>query len=269
MEKAHALGRVAPGLKILSTAARPSQVPPFSFYKKSRSSGLIFCPRGKGAVEMSHIVRFAEGTAVEDRIAALEKYLTELQAHRDSRRGLDGVRGEQGPQGEVGPVGPSADVREVVEAAKAAMKEEFGTLHKFLNAEALAEIINHQLKLAGVIDEDGKAVLIPGPKGDTGAASTIPGPEGERGDRGERGERGDRGLKGEPGASNTPGPVGQQGERGEHGERGEVGPAGESIQGEKGEPGQSIEGPQGIPGPGLSKSDVVDVILDMKNRKSI
>ncbi len=53
------------------------------------------------------------------------------------------------------------------------------------------------------------------------------------------------------------------------GEKGETGPVGESIRGEKGEPGQSIEGPQGIPGPGLSKSDVVAVILDMKNRKSI
>src|SRR5713101_835418 len=58
---------------------------------------------------MSHTVRFTEGT-VEERVGALEKYLTELQLHRDSRRGLEGARGLQGERGEVGPVGPATDV---------------------------------------------------------------------------------------------------------------------------------------------------------------
>ena len=39
------------------------------------------------------------------------------------------------------------------------------------------------------------------------------------------------------------------------------------VPGPKGE--QGPEGPQGIPGPGLSRQDVIDLILDMKKRGTL
>src|SRR5947208_717526 len=135
---------------------------------------------------MSHTVKFTEG-AVEERIGALEKYLESLQLHRDSRRGLEGARGETGigATGATGPAGKDADLSEAVRAAKQAMEQEFGTLHKFLNAEALSEIIDHRLIVAGLIDENKKAILVPGP---IGPASTTIGPKGDSGRNGVDGQ---------------------------------------------------------------------------------
>src|SRR6267154_5526587 len=123
---------------------------------------------------MSHTVRFNPEGPVEDRLGALEKHLESLQLHKDSRRGLDGVRGPAGENsvipGPSGPAGKDADITEAVQAAKAAMEQEFGTLHKFLNAEALAEIIDNRLIVAGVIDENKQAILVTGPTGATGVS---------------------------------------------------------------------------------------------------
>ncbi len=133
---------------------------------------------------MSHI-KFAVEGEVEQRLAALEKYLESLQLHRDSRKGLDGARGPAGENsltpGPCGPAGRDADISEAVRAAKQAMEQEFGTLHKFLNAEALAEIIDHRLIVAGVLDENKKAILVPGPTGVPGVDSQVAGPKGESG----------------------------------------------------------------------------------------
>jgi hypothetical protein len=43
-----------------------------------------------------------------------------------------------------------------------------------------------------------------GDKGDTGADSTVPGPQGDKGDKGDKGDQGDQGIQGVPG---PPGPV--------------------------------------------------------------
>ena len=219
-----------------------------------------------------------EVQTVDVRLAALEqeiesfanehaefiRQISEYEKVHVSRRGVEGARGLQGETGSQGAPGKDADVSAVVEAAKLAMTEEFGTLHKFLNAKALVEIINHQLKLAGVIDDAGQACLIPGPQGKTGPQGPL-GLIGPVGPEGPKGETGPQGLQGQPGVSNTPGPLGVQGERGEQGPHGPAGTAG--PQGERGE--QGAEGPQGIRGDGLSKSDVVAIVVDMKRRGSL
>jgi len=208
--------------------------------------------------EMSHIVKFGAGE-VEERLGALEKYLESLQLHRDSRKGLEGARGPAGEnsvvQGPQGPAGRDADITQVVEAALKKVKEEFDQEYAIL-----AQVVRHALVTGGVLDENGKAILIPGP---IGPASTIPGP---RGEQGERGERGDRGSTGEPGVSNIPGPVGPQGERGERGEQGPAG-ADSVVPGPVGERGP--DGQQGIPGVSLSREDIGKLVLSMKQRGSI
>ena len=106
-------------------------------------------------------------------------------------------------------------------------------------------------------------VVVPfvrGPQGETGAASQLPGPRGEKGDPGETvvgppgvagsvGARGDTGRQGDPGRdgrdgadSQVPGPVGPAG-------------ADSQVPGPQGEPGEDsqVPGPQGEPGiPGPS-----------------
>ena len=87
-----------------------------------------------------------------------------------------------------------------------------------------------------------------GIKGDTGAASTIPGPPGAKGDPGVTGPQG---IQGSPGADSVvPGPPGIQGEQGEGGPQGIQGLAGspgaQGPQGDKGDTGD--QGPQGIQG---------------------
>ncbi len=208
---------------------------------------------------MSHIVRFAEGE-VEERLGALEKYLTEMQLHRDSRRGLEGVRGEKGETGSTGAVGAQgapgkdADITQVVEAALKKVKEEFDQEYAIL-----AQVVRHALVTGGVLDENGKAILIPGPTGAPGADSQVAGP---------RGDIGPAGPAGHDGKSI----IGPQGERGQDGAdsivpgpKGDTGPAGrDGIDGRDG-----AEGPQGIPGPGLGKDAIVQLVMDLKRRGSI
>jgi hypothetical protein len=77
----------------------------------------------------------------------------------------------------------------------------------------------------------------PGPKGDTGADSTVPGPEGPRGPIGPQGPKGDTGAP-----STIAGPMGPQGATGPQGPTGPIGPPGPA--GPKGD-----QGDQGVPGP--------------------
>jgi len=114
-----------------------------------------------------------------------------------------GLRGESGPAGVPsnipGPPGKDADPAEVAELLKpdliAAIKSE------------IRPAIVEELKSSGVIDADGKAILIPGPEG---KPSTIPGPMGPAGrDSTVPGPRGEIGPAGRD--SVVPGPRGESG----------------------------------------------------------
>src|SRR5437667_1100039 len=109
---------------------------------------------------MSHI-RFDPDASIEDRILSVERYLHELQLHRDSRKGLDGIRGEKGDKGDAGvsnlpgpegKPGKDADVSEVLELAISKVREEFAKEYKVLEHAIL-----NQLKASQVVDENGKA----------------------------------------------------------------------------------------------------------------
>jgi hypothetical protein len=235
--------------------------------------------RSKGEFEMSHTVRFGEGE-VEQRLAALEKYLTELQLHKDSRKGLDGARGEQGLPGRdstaVGPQGVpgrDADITKVVEAALKRVKEEFDAEYA-----ALAQVVRHELIKGGVLNDAGNAILIPGPAGPKGdSAVGLPGQDGVSviGPRGRdakitigdvaAGEKASFSLRDENGVQflDVVLPRGEKGDTGAAGRDGNdsvvPGPVGE----------RGSEGERGIPGPGLSKDDIVKLVMDLKRRGSI
>jgi hypothetical protein len=185
----------------------------------------------------------------------------EFRSVHVSRRGVAGGRGEQGlpgPAGTTGAPGPAgrdgkdADISEAVKAAKKAIEDEYGF---YLNADVLKELIVHQLKLGGVLDAEGRAILIPGPTGSAGRdgidgkpgrdgvdGQSIVGPAGRDGRDGVDGQPGRDGIDGKDGVSNVPGP---QGERGPEGER-------------------------GLPGAsGVTKADVVAIVQDMHRRGSI
>jgi len=236
---------------------------------------------------------------VEERMAALEKKLDIFSVdHMDfrkvhlSRKGPEGGRGLTGEIGPQGVPGRDADVRECVEAAKQAFREEFSkasvrqlvdeTRREIVeeygsSATVIRQIVLHELKVGGVLDENGQAILLPGP------VSTTPGPIGQKGEPGRDGQSivgrdgrdgqdanisiGSvtagteasvtmrehegvqfldvvlpRGEKGEPGVSNIPGP---------QGDRGEMGPEG-------------LRGYTGIDG--FSREQVIALIADLKAR---
>jgi len=117
-----------------------------------------------------------------------------------------------------------------------------------------------------IIGDTGAASTVPGPKGDTGntgpagptgAASTVPGPQGPAGPQGPQGLKGDTGLtgpKGDTGSTGAAGAQGIQGLTGSQGLRGETGLTGATgaastvpgPQGLKGDTGDT--GPQGLQG---------------------
>jgi len=206
--------------------------------------------------------------SLEQRVAELESKLGSIsERHNEfekvhvSRRGVEGGRG---PQGEPGVAGPSADPRQVAEIAAEIVKKaqiaKFQTLLNELEAEigavkaALRWTIIEELKLSGFVDAEGRAV--PGP---AGADSHVPGPKGDKGDAGLTGPAGKDGVDGRDGADgqSVVGPQGPTGKDstvpGPKGERGEIGP----------------EGLQGYPGEGVSKTDVVEIVRDMKRRGSL
>jgi plastocyanin len=121
-----------------------------------------------------------------------------------------------------------------------------------------------------IIGDTGAASTVPGPKGDTGdtgpagptgAASTVAGPTGPQGLKGDTGltgvagPTGPQGLKGDTGltgaASTVAGPTGPQGLKGDTGSAGAQGIQG--LTGAKGDTGDT--GPQGSQGPQGLKGD--------------
>ena len=97
-----------------------------------------------------------------------------------------------------------------------------------------------------------------GPQGPAGADSSVPGPQGAKGDNGLIGPVGPQGSAGDD--SNIPGPQGPKGDTGQQGSQGIQGVKGETgsqgPQGEKGDQGEpGIAGAQGAPG---SKGDMGD-----------
>jgi Collagen triple helix repeat (20 copies) len=151
-------------------------------------------------------------------------------------RGPAGPAGPAGATGLPGKDGKDADLTEAIELATRTMESR---LAKF--EASVADLLTKTLQRAGVIDQNGRAILLPGKDGRDGANgrdSVVPGPQGLTGARGERGEQGERGERGEQGERGPTGATGAQGPRGEKGNQGDPGP-----QGERGEKGTS--GPRG------------------------
>jgi hypothetical protein len=153
-------------------------------------------------------------------------------------RGADGktVVGPRGVPGKdstvPGPPGKDADTAEIVKQAERFVQSGLVQIQNLI-----PQLIVQELKRAGTVDEHGKAILLPGPKGDRGEQgipgkdSMIAGPQGKPG----VGIPGPQGKPGVPGRdSNVPGPKGDKGDRGEQGE---------SVQGPQG-----VQGIQGSPG---------------------
>jgi hypothetical protein len=120
---------------------------------------------------------------LKSKLASFEKLHADFQHWNNSRRGVQGGRGETGtpgrdgknseipgPQGAPGRNGQDANIGESVAAAQAAMERELAAFRA-----ALSGAIAQELKTAGVVDEAGKAILIPGPAGQN---SVVPGPAG-------------------------------------------------------------------------------------------
>jgi len=107
------------------------------------------------------------------RVEKVEKLHADFQHWNNSRRGVEGQRGLQGipgvgTQGPQGAPGKDADVSAVIQAAKQQMQSDF----EYFQARLSGAIVQ-ELKRSGVVDESGKAVLMPGP---AGADSTVWGP---------------------------------------------------------------------------------------------
>jgi hypothetical protein len=243
-------------------------------------------------------VQEVEVNSSEQRIAKLEEAHAKFSHWDNCRRGPEGPRGHQGEQG---PQGPSADPTQVANIAAEIVKKsykfesqiskvenlvaKFEQLLKNLAFEVTAVkaslqwAVIEELKRSRVIDAEGNAILIQGPKGDTGAESTIAGPSGKDGMDGKIGPAG-RDAKIQIG-SVVSGETASASLREEdgvqildlvlpRGEKGETGATGASIVGPKGDKGDSIEGPQGVPGAaGLDRHAVAQVVLGMKVRGTI
>jgi hypothetical protein len=184
-----------------------------------------------------------------------------------------GPRGEQGRDSTIpGPAGPRGEqgLSGDIEEAKAISKHLVTTaIHDF--RKEFRGIVLEELQTRGVLDEFGKAILIPGPIGATGPAgrngadSTVPGPVGLTGPTGSTGRDG--------ADSTVPGPVGPRGLQGDVGLSGRdsvvPGPAGKD--GEN----SSMPGPQGKPGNigaaiyGAEKAAVTAVLQLLKEKKLI
>jgi len=138
--------------------------------------------------------QIAELTA---RVEKFERLHADFQHWNNSRRGVEGGRGETGAPGRngkdseipgpQGTPGKDADVSEVIAAAKQQMQSDFATLQAGLAGAIVAE-----LKRSGVVDANGKAILVAGPAGRDGvngqdsavvgpAGASITGPAGTNG----------------------------------------------------------------------------------------
>jgi hypothetical protein len=158
--------------------------------------------------------------------------------------GAKGDRGEQGAPGPVGPAGKDADIQEAIEAAERSMESRLAAFE-----QGVESLLTKTLQRVGVIDENGRAILLPGKDGrdgTNGRDSVVPGPQGLTGARGERGLQGERGERGEQGERGLTGATGTQGLRGDKGDRG--------LQGDRGERG--AQGEQGTRGPRGPAGDI-------------
>jgi hypothetical protein len=192
----------------------------------------------------------------------------EFRLSHNSRRGVQGI---QGAQGEPGVAGPPADPQQVAILAAEIVKKDFRfetlvTKFQSLLSELEGEVVAvkaalqfaviTELKQAGVIDAEGRAILGPqGPAGLQGPAGPI-GSEGPQGLAGNDGVDGRDGRDGQDGKSvvGPQGPAGADSQvPGPRGERGELGP----------------EGLQGLPGEGLDRAQVIELVRDMKRRGTI
>jgi hypothetical protein len=100
-----------------------------------------------------------------------------------SRKGADGGRGETGAPGRDGKnsevpgpqgrPGKDADIGEVVVLAKAALASDVAAVHA-----SVSVVVVQALKDAGVIDQDGKAILLVPRDGVDGRDSEVAGPRG-------------------------------------------------------------------------------------------
>jgi hypothetical protein len=132
---------------------------------------------------------------IEALTTRLEQYESEMVEWRKvnlSRVGPVGPRGERGipgvnarestTPGPEGRPGKDADISQCVSAAKSAFASEIAKLHA-----SLGSVVVQALKDAGVIDADGRAILVPGPAGRDGQGrdgvdgQSIVGPRGETG----------------------------------------------------------------------------------------
>jgi hypothetical protein len=241
---------------------------------------------------MSEVDLKAQVAKLAEKVESFAKEHGEFHSVHVSRRGVEGPRGlqgEPGPAGQTGAPGKDADPAQVAEIVKKALKydvqattREFERLLKDLEFEfgaakaALRWAVIEELKAAGVIDSEGEAILKPGP---AGKDSTVAGPKGDAGLAGRDGFAGRDGrdatiqigsvITGETASVSLREKDGVQIldfvlPRGEKGPEGPQGPQGQGQRGEQGP-----EGLQGIPGQGLSKDEVIELILDLKRRKTI
>ena len=114
-------------------------------------------------------------------------------------RGEKGDRGGIGPQGAPGPPGRDANIKEAIDAATLAMTVELDRMRAGIEAGIVVE-----LKKAGLIDANGKAILLEGKPGRDGREG-MQGPVGARGGVGERGPAGNDGVDGKNGIDGKPG----------------------------------------------------------------
>ncbi len=176
-----------------------------------------------------------KGMQIEEAVDLLAEICQELIKRCELKRGPQGERGASvvGEQGPIGPPGRDADVAEVVGAAQRVMQDELQSAK-----DTLREIVVKELKQGGVIDSEGRAILIPGPPGKDGRDgvdgkdSTVPGPKGDVGPAGYTPKKGIDYFDGVPGQdgqsvvglqgpvgrdSTVPGPQGTCGEPGQAG----------------------------------------------------
>jgi hypothetical protein len=113
---------------------------------------------------------------LQERLEAAEKELAKL----------NGLVGQQGPRGESG---KDANTEEIINTLRVEIGKSFASAQEALSQMVLIMVghaIVQELKTAGVVDSEGRAILLPGPVGPTGnsgpAGQSIVGPAGRAGE---------------------------------------------------------------------------------------
>jgi hypothetical protein len=250
----------------------------------------------KNMTEVSEVTAVDLQTQVDELRQKLNGFIKQVDEYEKVHVSRRGVQGIAGPKGDTGATGAPADPKEVAAIAAQLVQRayrfdranaQFDRLLSDFEAEikaakaAIQWAVVEELKVSGVIDSEGNAIL---KEGLAGKDSQVPGPEGRAGRDGVDGQS----IVGPAGrdakisiGSVTAGDKASATLREENGvqvldlvlPRGEQGPAGRdgadsTVPGPKGD---SIIGPEGLPGlpghsDGLSKTEVVVLINDMKAR---